>query len=261
MKPADCPTVITGASNGLGKHLALELAARGFPVALTARNANALTNVSDSILAQGGTAIWYAADLQYPEQVERFAERVTGELGAVRLLINAAGIFGPIQTVQASDPSKWVQTLQTNLVGPYLTCRAFVGGMLENGWGRIVNISSAASLHPPGPLNSAYAVSKVGLNQLTRQLAAEVGDRGVTVNAIHPGEVKTEMWADIRRSAELNPDAQGLREWVQMVQETGGDSPDKTVDLVIYLCSPEADRVNGRFLWIQDGLQRPIPSW
>jgi NAD(P)-dependent dehydrogenase (short-subunit alcohol dehydrogenase family) len=73
--------------------------------------------------------------------------------------------------------------------------------MVDAGWGRIVNVSSAAALAPPGPLNSAYATSKVALNQLTRQLAAELVGTGVTANVIHPGEVKTEMWADIRDKA------------------------------------------------------------
>ena len=82
-----------------------------------------------------------------------------------------------------------------DLVAAYLTTRAFVNGMIDAGWGRIVNFTSAASLHPPGPLNSAYGTSKAGLNQLTRHLAAELEGTGVTANVIHPGDVKTAMWA------------------------------------------------------------------
>ena len=96
------------------------------------------------------------------------------------------------------------------MVGPYLTCRAFVGGMIERGWGRIVSFSSAAALHPPGPINSAYGTSKAALNQFTRHLAAELVGTGVTANVIHPGDVKTEMWADISdQAAELGPEAEG----------------------------------------------------
>ena len=83
-------------------------------------------------------------------------------------------------------------------VGPYLVSRACIDGMLAAGWGRIINLSSAAALHTPGPLNSAYATAKVALNQLTRHLAAELEGQGVTANVIHPGDVKTAMWADIR---------------------------------------------------------------
>ena len=85
-------------------------------------------------------------------------------------------------------------------VAAFYTVNAFVGGMLDAGWGRIVNITSAASLHPPGPLNSAYGTAKVALNQFTRHLAAEIAGTGVTANVIHPGDVKTAMWADIQRA-------------------------------------------------------------
>ena len=83
--------------------------------------------------------------------------------------------------------------------------------MLESGWGRIVNITSAASLHPPGPINSAYGTAKAALNQLTRHLAAEVAGSGVTANVIHPGDVRTAMWADIGTGAAAGPGAAELR--------------------------------------------------
>ena len=110
-------------------------------------------------------------------------------------------IFGPIQLIKDSDPKEWIETLMTNMVSHYLTCRAFVGGMIDQGWGRIVNVTSANALHPPGPLHSAYGTSKAALNHFTRHLAAEIEGSGVTANVIHPGDVKTEMWADIRAKA------------------------------------------------------------
>ena len=113
-----------------------------------------------------------------------------------------------------------------NTVALYLTCRAFVGSMIDAGWSPIVNVSSAASLGTPGPLNSAYATSKVARNYFTRQLAAEVSGTGVTANVIHPGEVKTEIWADIRdRALRLEKQGEGTLEWVRLVEETGGDPP------------------------------------
>jgi NAD(P)-dependent dehydrogenase (short-subunit alcohol dehydrogenase family) len=122
-----------------------------------------------------------------------------------------------------------------------------------------VNVTSAASLHPPGPLGSAYATAKAGLNQLTRHLAAELDGTGVTANVIHPGDVKTDMWADIRDQAlALGPEGEALRQWVDWVEETGGDPPAKAVDLVLRIVDSDA---NGRFLWIEDPLQPPIPSW
>src|SRR5207248_3979125 len=128
------------------------------------------------------------------------------------------------------------QTIAINTVAPYLICRAFVGSMIARGWGRIVNVTSAASLHPPGPLNSAYATSKVALNQFTRHLAAELAGTGVTANVIHPGEVKTEMWATIRQEARSTGlVGEGYRAWAEHVGQTGGDDPQKALDLILDL--------------------------
>ena len=149
-----------------------------------------------------------------------------------------------------------------NSVAPYLTCRALVGAMIERGWGRIVNVTSAAALHEPGPINSAYGTSKAALNQFTRHLAAELKGTGVTANVIHPGDVKTDMWTYIREaSARLGAVAEDYVQWVNWVEETGGDDPGKAADLVATLMSDDAAEINGRFLWIEGGLQSPIPSW
>jgi NAD(P)-dependent dehydrogenase (short-subunit alcohol dehydrogenase family) len=147
-------------------------------------------------------------------------------------------------------------------IAPYFTTRAFLAGMLEKRWGRIINISSAAALHPPGALNSAYGTSKVALNQLTRHLAAEISGSGVTANVIHPGDVKTEMWADIKAKAlSLGDVGKDYTAWVNWVEETGGDDPKKAMELVLEIVSPSHDAINGRFLWIKDPLQAPIASW
>ena len=145
-----------------------------------------------------------------------------------------------------------------NTVGSYLISRAFLSGMVGEGWGRIINLSSAASLGTPGPLTSAYATSKVALNQFTRHLASELDGTGVTANVVHPGDVKTaanrptishdscsgtsvlappflaahsgdrrsfQMWEDIKNKA-LSTGAEGLVEWAAAVDETGGDPPE-----------------------------------
>ena len=187
---------------------------------------------------------------------------VHDEVGAPSILVNAAGVFGPIALIRDTDPDDWVQTVMIDAIAPYLTSRAFLGGMLDAGWGRIVNVTSAASLHPPGPLNSAYGTAKVALNQLTRHLAAEIAGTGVTANVIHPGDVKTDMWEDIHDSvAVMGPEAEPYRQWAAWVEETGGDPPHKAVDLVLRLTSDEGGDVNGRFCWVEDPLQAPIPSW
>lgn len=254
--------VVTGAGRGLGRRTALLLAANGAEVIAVARNTEQLNETRQAILEAGGRAHVMPADISNLDAVEALRGSVEQLVGPVSILVNAAGIFGPIQLVKDSNPKRWVETIAANLFGPYFTCRAFMRGMLAQRWGRIINFTSAAALHPPGPLNSAYATSKVALNQFTRHLAAELEGTGVTANVLHPGDVKTEMWATIRAEADrLGPEAEAYRRWIRWVEQTGGDDPRKAAELVLRLSGNEAAAVNGRFLWIEGGLQAPIPSW
>ena len=254
--------VVTGAARGLGREVALALADAGHRVALLSRSKDDLQEVERLIRERAGMALAVPADVSEPTAVSEAVARIEDGLGSPSILINAAGIFGPVQLVKDSDLERWIETLAINVVGPYLTCRAFVGGMIGRGWGRIVSFSSAAALHPPGPINSAYGTSKAALNQFTRHLAAELAGTGVTANVIHPGDVKTEMWADIRdQAAVLGPEAEGYRQWVRWVEETGGDDPRKAAQLVLRLCGEDSAGINGQFLWIEGGLQAPVPSW
>jgi NAD(P)-dependent dehydrogenase (short-subunit alcohol dehydrogenase family) len=234
--------VVTGASRGLGKDVAEALAARGAQVIPVAR-----------------TAERFPVDVADPEQVAGLAREVEQAFGPPTILVNAAGMFGPLERFRDTDPTAWVDTMMVDAIGPYLTCRAFVGGMLDAGWGRIVNVSSAASLHQPAAIGSAYGTAKTALNHLTRHLAADLDGTGVTANVIHPGDVKTAMWAEIRAEADrLGESATLLAEWADWVDQTGGDPPSKAVDLVLRII--EGD-MNGQFLWIDEPLRHPIPSW
>jgi NAD(P)-dependent dehydrogenase (short-subunit alcohol dehydrogenase family) len=201
-------------------------------------------------------------DVADPTAVAALGEAVQTRFGSPTILVNAAGVFGPVALIRDVDAAAWVDTIRVDAIAPFLTTRTFLAGMLDAGWGRIVNVTSAASLHPPGPLNSAYGTAKVALNQLTRHLAAEIAGAGVTANVIHPGDVRTDMWADIKTKVEgLGPVADGYRAWVDWVDETGGDPPSKAVDLVLRLTSDAGGSINGRFCWIDDPLQAPIASW
>ncbi len=254
--------VVTGAGRGLGRRVAVALARRGHPVVGVARNAAQLAETADLIRAEGGRMLSRPTDVSDPKAVATLASFVHEQLGPPAILVNAAGMFGPIAMIRDSDPSAWVQTVMVDAIAPYLTIRAFIGGMIDAGWGRIVNVTSAASLHPPGTLNSAYGTSKVALNQLTRHLAAEIEGSGVTANVIHPGDVKTDMWQDIHdRVAVMGPEAEAYRQWAAWVEETGGDPPHKAVDLVLRLTGDEGASVHGQFCWVDDPLQAPIASW
>jgi NAD(P)-dependent dehydrogenase (short-subunit alcohol dehydrogenase family) len=254
--------LITGAGRGIGRRTALRLAGRGVKVALVSRSAGQLENTANEVAERGGVAISIPGDVGSLQAIAAVKAQVESRLGPPSILVNAAGVFGPIQLAWKTDPSAWIETVMVNAIGPYHTCHAFVEDMLQQGWGRIVNVTSAATLHEPGLINSAYGTSKAALNQFTRHLAAEIEGSGVTANVIHPGDVKTEMWADIRDGvADLGPIAQRYRDWAAWVESTGGDDPEKASDLIEALMSARAASINGRFLWIKDGLQSPIPSW
>jgi NAD(P)-dependent dehydrogenase (short-subunit alcohol dehydrogenase family) len=254
--------VVTGASRGVGRRIAVRLARQGATVALLARSEAGLEETRQQLVARGARALVVPVDLGKPEPVWQVKGVIERDLGIPSILVNAAGVFGPIDLIEDSDPDHWIETIMINTVGSYLTCRAFVGGMIDGGWGRIVNVTSAAALHEPGPLNSAYGTSKAALNQFTRHLASELKGTGVTANVIHPGDVKTDMWADIKtRSERLGSVADAFVKWANWVEETGGDDPEKAAELVSDLMSNDAADINGRFLWIEDGLQYPIASW
>lgn len=238
--------LVTGASRGLGRCIAMALAAHGAQVVVTARSDVSLRETAALIHAAGGVAHAVEADISRIESVRALKARVRESVGPPAILVNAAGVFGPVQPIQESDPERWVEALLINTAGPYLTCQAFVGDMVARGWGRVVSVSSAAALHTPGPLNSAYGTSKAALNHFTRHLAAELAGSGVTANVIHPGEVKTEMWAYIRDEFEaLGPAGEGYRQWARWVNETGGDPPEKAAALVLNLVSDAAASING----------------
>jgi NAD(P)-dependent dehydrogenase (short-subunit alcohol dehydrogenase family) len=254
--------VVTGGGRGLGRAVAVALARAGAAVVVAARSADQLAETESEISNHGGKVLSVALDVSQPDDVQRLRDTVRDTFGTAQILINAAGVFGPIEPIGSGDCQRWIETITVNTIGPYLTCRAFVDDMVTAGWGRIVNFSSAATLHEPGPLLSAYGTSKVALNHFTRHLAAEIAGSGVTANVIHPGEVQTAMWSTIRDEAEkAGPLAGPLRDWVVDVGRRGGDDPQKAVDLVLSIISEKHADTSGKFLWIEDGQQQPIPSW
>lgn len=254
--------VVTGAGRGIGQRTAVQLAGQEMKVVLISRTSSQLRQTAELVTQEGGLPLIVEADLSDSKAGVHIKNRVQEEFGQPSVVVNAAGVFGPIELVWRTDPTEWIKTQSVNLLSAYLMCHAFVEGMINQGWGRIVNVTSAAALHEPGPINSAYGTSKAALNQFTRHLASEIAGTGVTANVIHPGDVKTDMWASIKDSSlHLGPEARRYRDWVEWVAETGGDAPEKASELILKLLSVGASSVNGRFLWIKDGLQSPIPSW
>jgi 3-oxoacyl-[acyl-carrier protein] reductase len=185
--------LVTGASQGIGRAVALELARAGATVAVAARNEAKLAEVVAEIEGAGGKAAAFALDVASEESIKSGAKAVLERFGKVEILVNNAGITrdGLAMAMKRAD---WDDVLTTNLTGAFLLTQAVLRPMLKNRWGRIVNISSVVGRTGQGGQVN-YAASKAGLIGLTRSLAREVASRGITVNAVAPGYIETAMTA------------------------------------------------------------------
>lgn len=182
---------VTGASRGIGRACALSLAAAGHKVVLAARDLQKLEAVKEEIAAAGGTAIVVALDLSSEESIKAAFTHAAQEAGPITILVNNAGITkdGLAMRMRRAD---WDAVLQTNLTGSFLCIQAVMSAMLKERWGRIINIASVVG--ESGNAGQAnYVASKAGLIGLTKTLALELGSRNVTVNAVTPGFIATDM--------------------------------------------------------------------
>lgn len=237
--------LITGASKGLGKAMALALAGAGATIALVSRDAEKLRGVAQEIQDAGGRAAVFVADVAVENEVRRLETEVSQQLGRVQVLINNAGINIRKNLIDFSL-DEWRSVLDTNLTSVFLMCRAFVPHMRGTGYGRILNMTSIMS-HVSLPGRSAYSSSKAALLGLIRALALELASEGITVNGISPGPFGTEMNLPVMNNPEAN--AQFLASipagrWGK-VEEIGA--------LACYLCSEAAGFVTGTDILIDGG--------
>ena len=183
--------LVTGASKGIGKAIALAFGEAGANVVATARTASEIDDVTNSIEASGSKALGVIADLGVESDITNLANAATQEFGGVDILVNNAAIIHGRIPVTEFDPDLWRDVLNVNLTGAFLITQKLLPGMIERGHGKIVNISSIGG-RKGGAGRSAYRVTKSGLISFTESLAAEVFEHGINVNAICPGGTDTE---------------------------------------------------------------------
>lgn len=191
--------LVTGAGRGIGRAVALGLAAKGAHVALLSRTQSDLDETKAAVQDRGGVAITVQADIGDQSAVERAARETLAEFGAVDILINNAGVVWPLGPSTSIDTADWSAAIGVNVIGTFNLTLALLPRMLERSWGRIVNVSSGIAAQPAKMIGgNAYATSKAALEAHTLNLAAELAGTGVTVNVYRPGRVDTAMQRWIR---------------------------------------------------------------
>jgi NAD(P)-dependent dehydrogenase (short-subunit alcohol dehydrogenase family) len=239
--------LVTGGGRGIGRATALALARCGARVALSARGETEIDAVAREIRALGGDAVAIPCDVSRRSEVEELFR----EIGPVDVLVNNAGVIGPIAHLADADPEAWIYNIGVNLEGVFLPCHVVLHGMLERGWGRIVNVSSGAARGTTIGW-SAYSAAKAGVEAMTSVLAREVGEHGVRVNAVRPGIVDTDMQVEIRGSTEAGFGRDNLERFQGYKERGLLRSPEDPARLILWLLSADADEVNGEVLAIDD---------
>ncbi|MFY9235387.1 MAG: 3-oxoacyl-[acyl-carrier-protein] reductase [Fimbriimonadaceae bacterium] len=236
--------IVTGASRGIGREIAMRLAAEGAMVACVATTEAGAMKTAADIEASEGSAKPFACDVSDFAQVEALFESIGSELGVPEILVNNAGITRDTLIMRMGEED-WDRVLDVNLKGSFLCIKAATRGMMKARYGRIVNVSSVIGLGG-GAGQANYAASKAGLIGLTKSVAKELGSRNITCNAIAPGFIESDMTSEL--SAEF-------REFVQKHAPAGrlGNAGD-IAPVVAFLCSAEAAYITGQVIVIDGGL-------
>jgi 3-oxoacyl-[acyl-carrier protein] reductase len=237
--------LVTGASRGIGAATARALAARGWAVGVNySRDSGGAEQVVASIEQAGGRALPVQADVTSEDDTDSMLDTVRRELGPVLVLVNNAGITADALSMRLDDEA-WNRVLEVNLTAAFRLTRSALGPMMRERYGRVINVSSVVGLRAnPGQAN--YAAAKAGLIALTRTVAAEVARRGITVNAVAPGLIETELTSEISSNG-----GSGL---LGAIPARRPGSPEEVAACIDFLASDQASYVNGAVLPVDGGM-------
>ena len=246
--------VVTGGGRGIGAATARALATAGAKVIVSARSTEQIDAVSDELTSAGHLAWAIACDVTDPDQIAKLVEKSRELVGPVQILVNNAGAASsaPLKDLTLKE---WNRLLAINATAPFLCTQAFLPGMLETGWGRVVNVASIAA-KIGAPYIAAYCASKHAVVGLTRAVAAEVAAKGVTVNAVCPGYVDTPMTdqsvANISAKTGMTANEARERLYSASPQERLLE-PEEVAHLISSLCEPLSKGINGQAIVIDGG--------
>src|SRR5580693_5024235 len=237
--------LITGASRGLGKAMALELGAAGAALALVGRDHLKLDETATEVMARGAEAAVFVTDITEEAEVLTLQQRIAERFGRVDILVNNAGVNlrKPLADFTLEE---WNRVMDANLTSVFLMCRAFIPMMQGRRWGRIINMTSIMS-HVSLPGRTAYSASKAGLLGLTRALAQELAPEGITVVGISPGPFATDLNTALINDAQLN------RQFLTKIPMARWGRPEEIGKLARFLCSDDAGFITGTDVLIDGG--------
>lgn len=236
--------LVTGATRGIGKAIALQLASQGATVIGTATSESGAEQIKASLAEAGNAGTGIVLDVSSPESIEAAIAQINEQFGAPTILVNNAGITRDNIMLRMKD-DEWDSVIATNLSSIYRVSKAVLRGMTKARWGRIINISSVVgSMGNAGQAN--YAAAKAGVEGFSRSLAREVGSRGITVNSVAPGFIDTDM------TKELSDDHKAAMLSAVPVQRLG--QPEEISAAVGYLASEAAGYVTGETLHVNGGM-------
>ena len=234
--------LITGAGRGIGRAIAAAYAKEGAKLALAARTAAELDETARQVEALGAQVCTIPTDVTDQQQVEAMVAKTLECYPTIDILVNNAGIVGPVGPLQDNDVSHWVQTIQLNVIGVFLCCRAVLPTMLARNSGKIVNMSGVG-----GRSLSAYGASKSALVDITETLYQELQGKNIQVNAMSPGSIHTAMWEETHAAAIALGDEE-LAEWGERVVTGRGASMERAAELAVFLASDQAGSMSGRLI-------------
>jgi NAD(P)-dependent dehydrogenase (short-subunit alcohol dehydrogenase family) len=238
-------TLVTGASRGIGCAVARAFAREGLDIALLARPSADLDCVAHELAVDQIRAYPFSADVADPAQVKSAVARVLEVFGRIDVLVNAAGVYGPIGPLAEADMSAWAAAIATNLMGTAYAMRAVLPHMVARRGGAIVNFSGGGAV-APFPRFSAYSASKAAVVRLTETVAEEVRESGVRVNAIAPGAVNTRLLDEVLAAGE-RAGADFYKNAIEQ-KASGGTPPERAAELAVFLASPAAAAITGRLI-------------
>jgi NAD(P)-dependent dehydrogenase (short-subunit alcohol dehydrogenase family) len=237
--------LITGGGRGIGQAIALTFAREGARVALASRTPSELAETVSQVKKSGGDAVFFKADISQINDVNQLIEYVIEKYHQIDILVNCAGIFGPIGPLVKNDPEKWVQTINVNLIGTVLCCRAVLPYMMAQKYGKIINLSGGGAASPH-PNFSAYGTSKAAVVRFTETLGQELKEFNIQVNAIAPGGIATRLQDEVIAAGELAGEEALYN--AEKIKTSGGTPLEKPAALAVFLASDESDNLTGKFI-------------